>query len=121
MVDSAFAIRYVNTKAEEFFYASAATLQGVDLSELIPVDSPVFSLIRQVLRSAAPVVDHGLIIESRRIGQRDVLIQVTPLGDPPDCAIVAFQERSIRRTAGSAIQSTRRRPFGAGNGGDAGA
>src|SRR5262249_53878935 len=95
VVDGEFAIRYVNTKAEEFFYPSAATLQGVALSELIPADSPVFSLIRQVLRTAAPIVDHGLIIDSRRIGQRDVLIQATPLGDPPDLAIVAFQERSI--------------------------
>lgn len=94
-VDASFAIRYVNMKAEEFFYASAATLQGAELSELIPADSPVFTLIRQVLRTAAPVVDHGLILDSRRMGQRDVLIQATPLGDPPDLAIVAFQERSI--------------------------
>jgi two-component system nitrogen regulation sensor histidine kinase GlnL len=94
-IDASFAIRYVNTKAEEFFYASAATMVGSELSELIPADSPVFTLVRQVLRTAAPVVDHGLILDSRRAGQRDVLIQATPLGDPPDLAIVAFQERSI--------------------------
>ncbi len=94
-VDGAFAIRYVNAKAEEFFYASAASLLEANLSEVIPVDSPVFSLIRQVLRTAAPVVDHGLLLDSRRAGQRDVLIQGTPLGDPPDLAIVTFQERSI--------------------------
>jgi two-component system nitrogen regulation sensor histidine kinase GlnL len=52
VVDAAFAIRYVNMKAEEFFYASAATLHGAELSELIPADSPVFTLIRQVLRTA---------------------------------------------------------------------
>lgn len=95
VVDGQFAIRYVNSKAEEFFYASAASLQGSELSELIPTDSPVFALVRQVLRTAAPVVDHGLLMDSRRVGQRDVLIQGTPLGDPPDLAIVAFQERSI--------------------------
>ncbi len=94
-IDASFAIRYVNAKAEEFFYASAATMVGSELSELIPADSPVFSLIRQVLRTAAPVVDHGLILDGRRIGQRDVLIQATPVGDPVDLAIVAFQERSI--------------------------
>jgi two-component system nitrogen regulation sensor histidine kinase GlnL len=94
-IDASFAIRYVNTKAEEFFYASAATMIGLELSELIPADSPVFTLVRQVLRTAAPVVDHGLILDSRRIGQRDVLIQATPIGDPPDLAVVAFQERSI--------------------------
>lgn len=94
-IDGTFAIRYVNMKAEEFFYASAQTLLNAGLSELIPSDSPVFGLIRQVLRTAAPVVDHGLMLHSRRMGQRDVLIQVTPLGDPPDFAILAFQERSI--------------------------
>ena len=55
-IDASFAIRYVNTKAEEFFYASAATMIGSELSELIPADSPVFTLVRQVLRTAAPVV-----------------------------------------------------------------
>ncbi len=94
-VDPAFAIRYVNMKAEEFFHASSASLVGAELSELIPPDSPVFALIRQVLRSAAPVVDHGLVLDSRRLGRRDVLIQATPLGDPPDLAILGFQERSI--------------------------
>jgi two-component system nitrogen regulation sensor histidine kinase GlnL len=94
-IDASFAIRYVNSKAEEFFYASAASLVGSDLSELIPADSPVFTLIRQVLRTAAPVVDHGLLLDGRRIGQRDVLIQATPVGEPVDLAVVAFQERSI--------------------------
>src|ERR1700753_3256430 len=94
-IDASFAIRYVNSKAEEFFYSSAATMVGSELSELIPTDSPVFSLIRQVLRTAAPVVDHGLLLDGRRIGQRDVLIQATPVGDPVDLAILAFQERSI--------------------------
>src|SRR5581483_3439525 len=73
-IDASFAIRYVNSKAEEFFHASAPSLVGSDLSELIPADSPVFTLIRQVLRTAAPVVDHGLLLDARRIGQRDVLI-----------------------------------------------
>jgi len=94
-IDGAFAIRYVNAKAEEFFSASAAALVGTELSELIPADSPVFGLIRQVLRTAAPVVDHGLILDGRRIRQRDVLIQGTPVGEPPNLAVVAFQERSI--------------------------
>jgi two-component system nitrogen regulation sensor histidine kinase GlnL len=94
-IDASFAIRYVNSKAEEFFYASAASLVGSDLSELIPADSPVFTLIRQVLRTAAPVVDHGLLLDARRIGQRDVLIQATPVGEPVDLAVLAFQERSI--------------------------
>jgi two-component system nitrogen regulation sensor histidine kinase GlnL len=94
-VDGEFAIRYVNSKAEEFFYASAASLIGSNLSETIPVDSPVFALIRQVLRTAAPVVDHGLLLDDRRAGKRDVLIQGTPVGDPPDIAIISFQERSI--------------------------
>jgi two-component system nitrogen regulation sensor histidine kinase GlnL len=95
VVDGEFAIRYVNSRSEEFFYASATTLLGANLAEVLPSDSPVLGLVRKVLRTAAPVVDHGLLLDSHRAGQRDVLIQCTPLGDPPDLALIAFQERSI--------------------------
>ena len=94
-VDADFAIRYVNGKAEEFFQASAASMQGDSLTTLIPTDSPVLGLIRQVLRTSAPVAEHGLVLDGRRVGQRDVSIQVTPLGDPPDIALLALNERSI--------------------------
>jgi two-component system nitrogen regulation sensor histidine kinase GlnL len=94
-VDEDLAIRYVNMKAEEFFRASAKTLLDTPLADLIPADSPVFTLIRQVLKTSAPVADHGVMLDSRRFSQRDVLIQATPLGDPCDLALLGFQERSI--------------------------
>jgi two-component system nitrogen regulation sensor histidine kinase GlnL len=94
-VDEGLAIRYVNVKAEEFFRASAKTLLDTLLADLIPADSPVFTLIRQVLKTSAPVADHGVMLDSRRFSQRDVLIQATPLGEPCDMALLGFQERSI--------------------------
>jgi two-component system nitrogen regulation sensor histidine kinase GlnL len=94
-VDAGFVIRYVNTRAEEFFDTSASTLVNAPLSGLIPGDSPVYVLIRQVMKSGAPVVEYGLALDHRRIGQRDVSIQVTALGEPADLAVLAFQERSI--------------------------
>jgi len=94
-VDAGFAIRYVNTKAEEFFEASAAMLLNAPLTVLIPPDSPVFGLIRQVIDSGAPVAEHGLSLDHRKIGQRDVSIQATAIGDGPDLALLTFQERSI--------------------------
>jgi len=94
-VDERFAIRYVNTKAEEFFSASAAALLNAPLSVLIPADSPVFSLVRQVIETGAPVVEHGLSLDHRKIGLRDVSIQATALSDPSDLALLTFQERSI--------------------------
>ncbi|HLG85731.1 MAG TPA: ATP-binding protein [Alphaproteobacteria bacterium] len=97
VVDAGFAIRYVNTRAEEFFEASAATLLNAPLSVLIPPDSPVFGLIRQVIQSGAPVAEHGLTLDHRKIGLRDVSIQATALGGEgsPDLALLTFQERSI--------------------------
>lgn len=95
VVDGAFAIRYVNTKAEEFFRASAAALINTPLAVLISGDSPVFSLIHQVFKSGAPVAEHGLLLDHRKAGQRDVSIQAAALGDPPDLVVLAFQERSI--------------------------
>ena len=94
-IDADFAIRYVNSKAEEFFHASAVSLMGAALTALIPADSPVFSLITQSIKSASPVVEHGLALDGRRLGQREISIQVTPLGDPADVALVSFHERSI--------------------------
>src|SRR5579883_137195 len=97
VVDAGFAIRYVNTRAEEFFEASAATLLNAPLSVLIPPDSPVFGLIRQVIQSGAPVAEHGLTLDHRKIDLRDVSIQATALGGEgsPDLALLTFQERSI--------------------------
>ena len=94
-IDTDFRIRYVNSKAEEFFRASAATLQDVQLTVLVPADSPVFTLIRQVLKTGSPVAEHGLVLDGRRAGQREISIQATPLGEPADLALVSFTERTI--------------------------
>ena len=48
VIDGDGRIGYVNGMSEQFFEHSAANLVGQDLARVVPADSPVFSLIRQV-------------------------------------------------------------------------
>jgi len=97
VVDGDDRIRYVNLEAQEFLDASAARLAGVPLQEILPHDSPVFGLIRQVRAKGARVSEYGVTLETPRIGSHFVTVQVAPLGEPADAVVVSFHERSIAR------------------------
>lgn len=88
-------IRYVNMAAEQFFEASQTWLCQRTLTELIPEDSPVFAMIRQVQREGASLSEYGVTLETPRIGTRFVTIQVAPVPDEPGAVVVTLHDRSI--------------------------
>jgi two-component system nitrogen regulation sensor histidine kinase GlnL len=93
-------IAYVNAAAEQFFQASESYLNGRVLEELLPGDSPLFTLIGQVRETGSSVSEYGVTLETPRIGSHLLTIQVAPItdGDAPDpggSVIVMFHERSI--------------------------
>ena len=53
-------LSYANAAAEQFFDASAATLLGAPLDQLLPPDSPVFPLIDSVRQSGHSVSEYGV-------------------------------------------------------------
>jgi two-component system, NtrC family, nitrogen regulation sensor histidine kinase GlnL len=91
-------IVYVNAAAEQFFQASEAYLSGKALQELLPGDSPLFTLISQVRETGSSVSEYGVTLETPRIGSHLLTIQVAPITESEetrDAVVVMFHERSI--------------------------
>lgn len=95
VVDAQGEVRFVNLAAQEFFDLSASALVGAPLKEILPHDNPIIGLVGQVVRSGASVAQEGVVIDTPRIGPHHVLIQVAPLQDPPDAAVVTLHERML--------------------------
>ena len=94
-LDESDRIVYVNIAAENFLQGSASVLEGTKLSDLLPSDSPVFSMIGQSRRQSSVLFDYDLILEGPRIGSHIVSVQVSPVTDSPGAVIVSLQMRSI--------------------------
>lgn len=88
-------IRFVNQATEQLFNTSASVLCRTNLTDYIPGDSPVFSLIKQAIDGATLVADHNLMIESPKIGKHTVNLTVGSMPDDSDCAVLTFESRSI--------------------------
>lgn len=95
VIDGEGRITSINLAGEQFLSGSAAALHGGLLSELIPADSPMFSLINQVRSSGNAVYEYGMQIENPRIGQHFINVQATPLPENEEHVVLAIQERSI--------------------------
>jgi two-component system, NtrC family, nitrogen regulation sensor histidine kinase GlnL len=99
-VDSSLTIRFVGAKAEEFFDVSAASLLDRPLERLLPGNSAIAALARQAFANGASIAESGLNIELPRLGEREVTVQVAPIGLSPDSlaaefVAIALRERSI--------------------------
>lgn len=95
VVDAQGAVSYVNGAAEQLFHASSGYLIGHPLTEILPEDNPLFSLISQVRGEMSRVAEYGLTLESPRIGRHFMNVEASPLPDDPGHVILVFQERSI--------------------------
>ncbi|MFN4281912.1 MAG: two-component system sensor histidine kinase NtrB [Alphaproteobacteria bacterium] len=93
-------IGYVNAAAEQFLQASFGYLRGKSLQDMIPADSPLFTLIDQVRQTGSSVSEYGVTLETPRIGAHVLTIQVAPAqiastSDGVEDVVVMFHERSI--------------------------
>ena len=95
VIDDSGKIAYLNNSAEQFFAGSIAQLRGHDIQELLPSDSPLTTLIKQVQKTGSGVSDYGLLLDTPRIAKQLVNVQVTALADNPGFAILTIFERSI--------------------------
>lgn len=85
----------VNGSTEDFFEVSASHLIGVGLRDLLPGDSPLFSVIEHARQTDAPLVEYGMLLDNPRIGRRIMDIQVSPLVEQRGWVVVALHEQSI--------------------------
>lgn len=95
VVDGEGRILLTNSAAEQFFQASAVMLAGRQLTELLPGDSPLFTLLKQARDSGASVSEYGVTLETPKIGTHLTTIQVAPIAEAPGSVVIALSERSI--------------------------
>lgn len=97
VVDDGGCVCYANLAAEQFLATSATSLLGRPLNEILPSDSPIFSLINLVRLAGQSVSEYGVTIETPKIGSHFVSVEVSAVTDLAGAVAVSIQERSIAR------------------------
>lgn len=86
---------YANPAAEQFFDSGAAVLYRQNLRDLVPFGSPVLQLVSQVFRERYNMSEYDVDLGSPRLGERLVDVQVSPVPETDDRAVVRFDERTV--------------------------
>jgi len=94
-VDGADNITYLNPAAEQFFQGSMATLNGVNMQDIIPHDSPIFALVHKTRRRGYSMSEFGVRLSTPRIGNHTVAVDSAPLGDDSGGVLLTIHERSM--------------------------
>jgi two-component system nitrogen regulation sensor histidine kinase GlnL len=97
VLDSRDRIQSANATAEPFFSLSITSLTSMRLDDLIPADSPLFMMIRQVRANGGTIVEHDLTLESPRLSKHDVIAQATLLTDQPGALLLTLQDSTSLR------------------------
>ena len=97
-------IAQVNSATEDFFEVSTSHLLGIKLSDLLPGDSPFFSVINHSRQADAPLVEYGMVLDNPRIGHRIMDVQVAPLPERRGWMVVALHEQSLAVKMGHQLQ-----------------
>jgi two-component system nitrogen regulation sensor histidine kinase GlnL len=98
VVDGDGMIHYANLSAEQFFGVGRARLVSHPLTEFVPEDSPLFSLLEQVLTSGGAVAENGVTLTSPRIGNRFCALRLSPIVESDGLVAVSLTEQSIARS-----------------------
>ena len=105
--------RLLNAAAEDLLQIGRKTLLGRRLSEVIPEDCPLFSLIEQSRLSRSAVSDAEMLIDGPRLHLEHVSVEVAPLDDPNGSVAISMRDRSLEHrmarqgAAAEAAQSVR--------------
>ena len=91
-------IHYANLSAEQFFGVGRNRLVGHPLDEFVPQDTPMFSLLEQVLATGGAVAENGVTLSSPRIGNRFCALRLSPVVDSDGLVAVSLAEQSIARS-----------------------
>lgn len=96
-------IAYMNGAAEQFFEQGATGLRGRRLNQLLPTDSPLFSLIAQSIAGQTSVAEYDVSISCPRGRRRNVAITAAPMMDGSSLTVVSLHEQSIARRINNQI------------------
>ena len=98
VIDGGATIHYANLSAEQFFGVGRARLVSHQLSEFVPEDSPLFSLMEQVLVTGGAVAENGVTLVSPRIGNRFCALRLSPIVESDGLVAISLVEQSIARS-----------------------
>lgn len=96
-LDRRFDIRLVNAAAEQLLGVGAGFLTRQNLCDMVPEDTALVALIRQVFDQGHSVAEFGLTLAGPRIEPRQVDVRVAPLAEDRDYVVVSLQEGSLAR------------------------
>ncbi len=88
-------IAYANHSAEQLFRTSAQALKGRALADIIPHDSPILLLEQRVRRTGNSMSQHGVRLETPRIGEHLMSIDAAPMADRADEVVLLLKEQTI--------------------------
>lgn len=105
VVDGSNLIQYANAAAEQLFQSGASYLLGKTITEFLPPDSPILSLIEQARNDALMLSEHGISLDTPRTGQRTVTVQAAPVTECPGLVAISLHEQSIALKIGGSLSS----------------
>jgi len=88
-------ILYANNAAEQLFRYSRSYMRERVLSDLIPHDSPVLLLVDRVRREESTMSQHGVRLETPRIGEHLVRVDGASMADRSGSVVLTIKEQSV--------------------------
>ena len=80
-----------NPAAEQVMGAGRAFLARHRLSDLMPEDSQLISLVDQVAAGGSSVVEYGISLAGPKIGDELVDVRVAPIPDDPSHIVICLE------------------------------
>ncbi len=105
VLDSGNVIEYVNGAAEQLFAAGAHFLCGHALDDLLPQDSPLFSLVAQARDEGIVMSEYGVTVDTPRTGHRTLTAQVSPIIETPGSVVLSLHEQTMALKIGAQMTS----------------
>lgn len=87
----------VNLSAEDFFNTPRISFLRMDLGDIFPTASPIFSLVSQALKTGNSIAEYGIELNTSHIAGQTVMVQVAPIGVPAEYVAIQIGERSMAR------------------------
>ena len=66
----------VNLSAEDFFNTPRISFLRMDLGDIFPTASPIFSLVSQALKTGNSIAEYGIELNTSHIAGQTVMVQV---------------------------------------------
>lgn len=88
-------ILYANNAAEQLFRYSRTSMRERALVDIIPHDSPVLQLVERVRRGESSMSQHGVRLETPRIGEHLVRVDGAPMADRFGSVVLTIKEQSV--------------------------